>query len=115
MLGDRSLVGLFSPAAGAGEGVEVLLSASGRACRYFSVVWIRAWRRSCILAAKSTPLALTAGCQMRVRKVLREIEVPALVVNSSWWRPMPYFLISCAAASSQSSSTPKVLGSLSLG
>ena len=64
---------------------------------------------------KSTPLALTAGCQTRVRKVLREIGVPVLVVKSSWSRPMLWVLMWCAAASSQSSSTPKVRGSLSLG
>src|SRR5262245_30356141 len=31
-----------------------------------------AWRRSCIRALNPTPEALTAGCQMRVRKVFRE-------------------------------------------
>jgi len=36
-----------------------------------------AWacRRSCIRTLKETPLALTAGCQIRVRNVLREIGV----------------------------------------
>ena len=42
---------------------------------------------------KSTPLALTAGCQTRVRKVLREIGVPVLVVKSSWLRPMLWILM----------------------
>jgi len=63
---------------------------------------------------KSTPLARTAGIQTRVRKV-REIGVPAVVVNSCWSRPMLWILMWGAAASSQSSSTPKVRGSLSLG
>ena len=31
-----------------------------------------AWRRSWMRTLKSTPLALTAGVQMRLRKVLRE-------------------------------------------
>ena len=35
---------------------------------------------------KSIPLALMAGSQMRVRKVLREMGVPAVVVNSGWSR-----------------------------
>ena len=39
--------------------------------------------------AKPTPLALTAGSQTRVRKVLREIGVPALVVKSRSSRPRP--------------------------
>ena len=86
-------------------------SVSGRVWRYFWVVWIWewpmrsitdlrsappassqeawAWRRSWTRTAKPMPLALTAGSQMRVRKVLREIGVPALVANSRSSRPMP--------------------------
>ena len=40
-------------------------------------------RRSCTRTGKPTQEALTAGSQMRVRKVLREIGVPALVANSA--------------------------------
>jgi hypothetical protein len=64
---------------------------------------------------KSTPLALTAGSHTRVRKVLREIGVPTAVVNKGWSRPIPRVLMWSETASSQSSSTPKVRGSLSLG
>ena len=42
------------------------------------------------------PLALTAGSQMRVRKVLREIGVPAWVGNSRSSWPMPLARM-CAA------------------
>ena len=39
---------------------------------------------------KSTPLALTVGSQTWVRKVLREIGVPTLVVNSRSFRPIDF-------------------------
>lgn len=112
-------------------------SASGRAWRYFCVVWICAWpmrsitllrseppassheacawRRSCIRTGKSMPLALTAGSHTRVRKVLREIGVPALVAKSRSSRSMLCALMCWASASSQSARKPNVRGSLSLG
>ena len=64
---------------------------------------------------KPMPLALTAGSQTRVRKVLREIGVPAVVVKSRSSRPRWWVLMCAAMASSQSWRTPKVRGSLSLG
>ena len=79
------------------------------------MVWMWAWRRSCMRTSKSTPGALTAGCQTRVRKVLRDIGVPALVVNSRSSRPTPLRLMCSATASNQSCRTAKVRGSLSLG
>jgi hypothetical protein len=45
---------------------------------------------------KSTPLALTVGSQTWVRKVLREIGVPTLVVNSRSFRAIDLVRI-CAA------------------
>lgn len=74
-----------------------------------------AWRRSCMRTGKSTPLAFMAGSHTRVRKVFREIGVPAAVANSGCSRPMPWVLMWRATASSQASSTPNVLGSLFLG
>jgi hypothetical protein len=74
-----------------------------------------AWRRSWMRTGKSTPLAVTAGIQTRVRKVLREIGVPVLVVNSRWSRPTRWVWMWSATASSQSSSMPNVRSSLSLG
>ena len=44
---------------------------------------------------KSTPLALTVGSQTWVRKVLREIGVPTLVVNSRSSRPIDPPDMSC--------------------
>ena len=64
---------------------------------------------------KPMPEALTAGCQMRVRKVLREIGVPALVGKSRSSRPMLWVSMWAAIASSQAWRTPMVRGSLSLG
>jgi len=80
-------------------------SASARAWRYFWVVWMWAWprrsmtdlrseppasnyeawacRRSWMRTLKSIPLVRTAGYQTRVREVLREIGVPAVVVMAS--------------------------------
>ena len=49
-----------------------------------------AWRSSCIRTGKSTPLALTAGSQTRVRNVLREMGLPDAVVNSGWSRPISW-------------------------
>src|SRR3954449_10801384 len=40
------------------------------------------WRRSWTRTSKSTPEALTAGSQIRVRKVFREIGVPSRVANT---------------------------------
>ena len=94
--------GFIKGVGGRGRGASRFLrSASGSAWRYCWVVWIWAWpmrsitdlrsepsasshegwacRRSCIRTGKSTPLALTAGSQIRVRKVLREIGVPDVV------------------------------------
>ena len=41
-----------------------------------------AWRRSWMRTSKSTPEALTAGRQTRVRKVFLEMGVPSRVANS---------------------------------
>lgn len=64
---------------------------------------------------KSTPLAFTAGSQILVRKVFREIGVPALVGNSRSSCLMLFTLICAAIASSQAWRTPTVRGSLSFG
>jgi hypothetical protein len=55
-----------------------------------------AWRRSCIRTLKSRPEALTAGSHIRVRKVLREIGVPASVANKSSSLPRPFLEMCCA-------------------
>jgi hypothetical protein len=51
--------------------------------------------------AKSIRLAVTAGCQTRLRKVLRAIGMPVVVVKRRWSRPMAWILMWRAAASSQ--------------
>ena len=61
------------------------------------------------------PEASTAGFQMRVRKVLREMGVPTWVGKSRSSLPMPLASMCAAMASSQVWRTPKVRVSLSFG
>lgn len=72
-------------------------------------------RRSCIRKLNAMPLAATAGSHTRVRRVLREMGVPAVVVKSSSSRLRSRVWMWRATFASHSSSTPKVRGLLSFG
>ena len=66
-------------------------------------------------ASKSTPEALMAGSQTRVRKVFREIGVPSRVANSRSSGPRCRAVIASASWSTRSAGRPMVRASLSFG
>ena len=137
MLARRVVVGVGLPGADAVEGVEVFLVGIGQGMQVFlrggdlgvphpvhdglevgaageepgGVGVAGSWTRT----GKSTPEALMAGSQTRVRKVFREIGVPSRVAINRSSGPRRRVLIESASWLQRSAGRAMVRASLSLG